>query len=590
MKNNVKLKDQEFLGVVLDNEDSNNLDQKRAGRYRVHMPDLMHHMDSTKGIWVKNHSHKWRMSASKYGEYGQYFPIQPDTKVIIKFTEEDINSGYIDRIVSDFFDETDVLAQDCTEVKTELLDRDEQYIIFKTPKLWNIFYVNEETEKEPNTIYLIYNRDKESTYTERDVEGKRNRRTVFRIDETGIQFWTADNQRIRIKLDDNKQVDGNQTEYVGGFSTKHVKKDLDIHVHKDRRQTVDNNDDLWVRGERTKNIDKDDIEHIVGISRTLIDSDRHEIINKNEYVLINVDQHKHVVGNRTLNVDSNQDETIKGKDTKTVQGTRDKHISGLNTETYDSENNIHYKSNNINTIEGNNEVHIKGKNVLSVAGASDITSVGNMTETINGSSNKFISGEYVQTVNGNTNFYSSNFIIEVGGSCNITSKGACSINSSSAVTISAPMINLNSMPAPRIPAKKSSKAKPPTPAKDASDAKNATDAIYPTDKSTPKVDMSYESTVKESNTESEVTDSNHRYNRNWTPDGFKHADLAKAKTLVRDLGPEETKEYDLEDEYSGSDIDKKERYQVVGEKCDDVTKEYNIEHRESLTGDKYYEE
>lgn len=491
------LKDKEFLGIVLDNTDSNNLDNKRKGRYKVHIPEIMGHIDPGKGIWVKNHSHKWRISSSRYGEYGQYFPIQPDTKVIIKFHENDPNTGFIDRIVSDFRDNTDTLAQDCVEEKSELKDRDDQYIIFKTPKMWNIFYVNEETNKEPNTIYLIYNRDKESKYTNRQSEKTKNRRTVFRIDETGVQFWTADNNRVRIKLDDNKQVDGNQTEYIIGNSTKHVDKDFDLHVHKDKRINVDNDDDLWVRGNKTTNIDKDSLEHIKQEMRTLIDQDNHTIINSNRLTLIKSDD--------------------------------DIHINGNKTETVDGEYNSTINSNSTLNISGNTNTQI-----------------------------------------------SSNLILEVSGTCNLSVNGTCNIKSNASVNINGgPMINLNCSPVvPFLNSKKSRKVK---------------DAEYPKDSPTSKTQMSYEETKSDPSV-SEIKDGNHRFNKNWTNDGFKHADFAKAKTSVRDLGPDETTEYNEDDDYSGDDMDKGERKKTVGKKCDDVTDNYNNSHRESLDGKQYSEE
>ena len=492
----MNLVEKEFLGVVLSNEDTKNLDQKRKGRYKVHIPDIMPHIDPNSGIFVKNHLHKWRITSSKYGEYGQYFPIQPDTQVIIKFHENDMNSGYIDRIVSDFRDKTDVLPQDCVEEIQELLDRDEKTILFKTPKYWSIFYVNEKTNKEPNTMYLIYNRDKESTYTSRTAEKKRNRRTVVRIDETGIHVWTADNSRIRIKLDENKQIDGDQTEYVVGNSTKHIDKDYDIHSHKDFRINVDNHHDVWVRGERTTNIDKDDIEHIKQISRTLIDKDRHEWIKNNKLELIDQD--------------------------------KDEHIKNDYTSTTDNDSNIS------------------------------------------------VNGEEIKNVKGNINTQSSgSYILEVDGTCNISVNGTCNIKSNTSINITGgPMINLNcAPPAPYVKSKKSRPAK---------------DAEYPEDTPTSKTDGSYEQTRSDP-TVSDVQDGNHRFNRSWTNDGYKHADFSKAKTKVRDLGPNETDEYELEDEYSGEDRDKKERKQVVGKKCDDVTDDYNIKGRESLDGNAYYE-
>ena len=492
----MNLTEKEFLGIVLSNEDPKNLDQKRKGRYKVHIPDLMPHIDQNSGIFVKNHLHKWRITSSKNGEYGQYFPIQPDTKVIVKFYENDSNSGYIDRIVSDFRDKTDVLPQDCVEEIQELLDRDEKTILFKTPKYWNIFYVNEKTSKEPNTMYLIYNRDKESKHTSRTSEKTKNRRTVFRIDETGIQFWTADNSRIRVKLDENKQVDGNQTEYIVGNSTKHVDKDYDLHAHRDCRLNVDKNYDIWIRGEQTKNIDMDDIEHIKAISRTLVDQDRHEWIKQNKLELIDQNKDEHIKNDYTVTVDKDVNMSINGEEIKNVTGNNNSQVSG-------------------------------------------------------------------------------SYVLEVAGTCNISVNGTCNIKSNTSVNITGgPMINLNcSPPAPFVKSKKSRAAK---------------DAEYPKDNPTPKTDAAYEETKSDPSV-SEVQDSNHRFNRNWTNDGYKHSDFAKAKTKVRDLGPNETDEYALEDEYSGEDKDKKERKQVVGKKCDDATDNYNISSRESLDGNAYYE-
>ena len=66
--------------------------------------------------------------------------------------------------------------------------------------------------------------------------------------------------------------------------------------------------------------------------------------------------------------------------------------------------------------------------------------------------------------------------------------------------------------------------------------------------------------------------------------------MAKARTKVRDLGPNETKDYELEDEYKADEDDKdmRERMQIVGKKCDDVTDSYNIQFRETVSGGEYY--
>lgn len=232
------LTEHQFLGIVLPD-----LDPERMGRYKIHIPKLMPHLDYDQGIWCKNQVHNWRMTHSDKGEYGQYFPLHSGTHVIVNFFRNDMNSGYIDRIISDYYSGSDTLAQDNVKAKSVLEDRDEQYILFKTPKKWNAFYINEETEKEPNTIYLIYNRDNSP-----------ERRTVYRVDETGITIWTRDNRRIRVKTDENKQVDGNQTEYIKGYRTKHIDKRDDLYVHNSHYETIDKDFEQWIKQNLTTRV------------------------------------------------------------------------------------------------------------------------------------------------------------------------------------------------------------------------------------------------------------------------------------------------------------------------------------------------
>jgi hypothetical protein len=222
----IDLRDKEFMGKIIPKGTSGEFDLKMKGRYKVHLPDLMPHLEEYDGIWCKNHTNKWNITPSDVGEYGSHYPLHPGTYVIVRFFENDLNTGYIDRILSDYKDNRDVEAQDCTTVKPALTDRDEQYIILKTPKKFNIFYVNENTENEPNTIYLIYNRDNSP-----------KRRTVFRINESGIHIWTRNNQRIRIKENEDIQVDGN--------ANKLVNSNVIIEVNGTTNISVDGKTDVW---------------------------------------------------------------------------------------------------------------------------------------------------------------------------------------------------------------------------------------------------------------------------------------------------------------------------------------------------------
>ena len=494
--NGIDIRNREFIGTILDDE-SDNLDIRVEGRYKVHIPTLMPHIPFNQGIWIKNHVNKWGISSSKYGEYGQHFPLQPFTKVVVRFFENDFNTGYADRIVSDFRANTDVLAQDCVKQKSSLKDRDNQYIILKTPKYWNGMYINEETEKEPNSLILIFNRDKESTYTEREAEGERNRRTVFYIDETGVRMWTHDNNFVRIRMDQSIHVGGNKTKYVEHNRTTHIGEDEDLTVHGNHRYHTRKDRHDWIEGKRLTNIDDDEFKHNKGNINTLTDKDIQNWIKQN--VLDKIDQ--------------NRDTHIGGNDTSKIDGNVDGKISG----------------NKITNVSGNYDNKVSG-----------------------------------------------NITIEASGNINLTANGMINAYSSSQINADAPMIYLNSQ-------KTSS-----TPAATAADAK---DSEYPKSIPIPKYPESYKEPEYDWEEPKDFEDSNHRYNSSWTNDGFIHAEMAKARTKVRDLGPKETTDYELEDEYPAEEDnkDQRERKQIVGKKCDDVTNDYNISNREALDGKQYYE-
>ena len=128
------LTNKEFLGKIIPKTAPGFHDSKLQGRYKVFIPELMPHIANNEGIYCKNHIHKLRITGSDDGEYGQYFPLHAGTYVVVKFQANDFNTGYIDRIVSDYDENSNVEAQDCTTSVPNEADRDEQTILFKTPK------------------------------------------------------------------------------------------------------------------------------------------------------------------------------------------------------------------------------------------------------------------------------------------------------------------------------------------------------------------------------------------------------------------------------------------------------------------------
>jgi hypothetical protein len=218
MLNNT-LKNNNFHGMVLKDKDP-----KNQGRYKVHIPTLMYMIEESKGIWVKNQIHKWRYTSSNDYFYGEYKPIQPGSLVIIQFYENDINAGYIDRIISD----QKIKSMPNLAVNKEpksINERDDIYIIYKTPKNNNLFAILEDTTDSetgldekliPNSIHQYYN----------------EQRTTIIINEDGHHLFTKDNKGLTVEKDDNKWIKGNDRTYIekdkfikiNGIEKKYIKK------------------------------------------------------------------------------------------------------------------------------------------------------------------------------------------------------------------------------------------------------------------------------------------------------------------------------------------------------------------------------
>lgn len=208
------LRNNSYHGVILPDKDP-----KNQGRYKVHIPELHPLVKDKEGIWCKNQNHSWRMSPSEDYVYGSYFPLQPGTKVLVKFYQNDFHSGYIEKIVSDQVIKTNPKIG-CGNNPEATSDRDDMYVIFKTPKYHNLFAVLEKTtdgsnglvkQLIPNSLHLYYN----------------YRRSTYIMNEDGIHFFSMNNygktieghSNIWINQNDKLYIQGNKDCYVNG-STK----------------------------------------------------------------------------------------------------------------------------------------------------------------------------------------------------------------------------------------------------------------------------------------------------------------------------------------------------------------------------------
>jgi len=133
---------------------------------------LQPHTKESDGIWVKNHSCRNRISPSAVGVCGAYFPLQAGMVVIVKFFSNHMDSGYVDRVISDAYPQT---------LPFEAIERDDFYLLLRTPIHDNIIavYDSDTASKNipKNSIHVYFNKT----------------RTTVVIDENGINIKTADN-------------------------------------------------------------------------------------------------------------------------------------------------------------------------------------------------------------------------------------------------------------------------------------------------------------------------------------------------------------------------------------------------------------
>lgn len=233
----IKIKNKLYHGVVLPEKDP-----KNRGRYKIHIDELFHHIPIDQGIWCKNRVHQWRHTMSTRGSYGSYWPLQPGTRVIVSFKEEDPNTGEILKIIHD---------QEVNYVpyNNQVNDRDDFYMLIKTPIYRNVMSFCEETVTHPrDSVHFYFNKvngaykdlnlieDKiyKLDYTRRKELGEFINRFVW--DEDGQHFQTLAHrfetvfrhEKLIIHQNFHRTVNWNSYWYTR--QTKHIKAGGSIHI------------------------------------------------------------------------------------------------------------------------------------------------------------------------------------------------------------------------------------------------------------------------------------------------------------------------------------------------------------------------
>lgn len=320
----------EFSGVISSEEaTSADEDPKNRGRYRVLIPELMYNCYDDDGqIYCVNHVTKYRNAYCNTGEgiYGQYFPLHPGTRVIVKFYKEDIQTAYIDRIVGDFH-------QDSLPLELSGGNRDNYYQLLRTIAN-DLIAVTDQTSMSsvPKHSMVFYHK-------------KDNVQVTF--DETGIHIYTKqalDTQITKeafIKVDDTIDiVIGKECQISIGSDNKiHIKGNNDLTVSGDCRVSIEGSGHVSVKGNcnigvsGTCNVNANIINLNCGSSLTPEISSIQAGIEAVESLSKNIESNKALADsvNAAKETASNAVESVKNVTKENLQETMD-HLNNLSTD------------------------------------------------------------------------------------------------------------------------------------------------------------------------------------------------------------------------------------------------------------------
>lgn len=214
------LTNREFIGTILPAKDT-----VHQGKYKVNVPELQPHMKETTGIWCKNHTCRHRVSPSRVGVSGSYYPLQAGMSVIVKFFANHIESAYIDRVISDAYSET---------LPYEIIERDDYYQIIRTPRYNNLIAIYEGPPPIDPETKLEQPWTKDNSQPSKNVPRNsmhiyfNDTRTTLVIDETGINVKTLDNINITVSKNVKISVAGTADIKVTGNTNIETSADMNL--------------------------------------------------------------------------------------------------------------------------------------------------------------------------------------------------------------------------------------------------------------------------------------------------------------------------------------------------------------------------
>jgi hypothetical protein len=264
--------DQEFIKTRTPHDTYNN------NQYLVHLPELMpltaDQDEKHSAIWcyltsgingyriTPSDARRPKDSNGTYGTglYGSYMPLHPNTFVEVYFKDENMNDGWITNILSNQSDEN------CVPFNHDLVDKDDVYLFYRTPRWDNITALFEETKSLPyNSHHFYFNIENEDSSIKPERFGGTDDNTLPQtpirtcvivntsklsmdgeeeVDNGGIHFYTHDN--VYGTIDENVHLAINRNLNLN------VREDAYIHLRafgKENitRATIDQNIEIYQR-------------------------------------------------------------------------------------------------------------------------------------------------------------------------------------------------------------------------------------------------------------------------------------------------------------------------------------------------------
>jgi hypothetical protein len=184
-----------FLGRVIHQDDPSVIktrtphDTYNNGQYLVNIPELQYqtqHQDQKESaIWCFNDVQMWRIGFSDArrpkedngpfgsGYYGEYYPLHPRTLVVVEFYSENLLDAHITQILSHQND------NNCVPFNFDMIDKDDVYQFYRTPRWDNLYCLFEETKSLPyNSIHNYFNIENKSSSPINDQFGGTDNNTL----------------------------------------------------------------------------------------------------------------------------------------------------------------------------------------------------------------------------------------------------------------------------------------------------------------------------------------------------------------------------------------------------------------------------